>query len=278
MRLRHAPLVHVLAQVVFSPVLQWEEHAAVLQPLLAELGYVRLRRGQMVEVNFGPGAPTEQRTVQRFDFSTRDQRSAFVLSEASFVLHTAAYLDKAPFLATFQRGLEALQEAMPVHIVERIGFRFIDLVQPDAGEPFGRYVHAGLLGFPFRDVAALQATTRGFATQSVAMTPHGALAIRSGVLPPGQYLPPDLDTGTLLRPENHDPNRPGLAVDFDHFTLFSEPGTPTLDFEPEAIIRHLQVLHTPLREAFHAIVTRDAIDRWGPWEPVPAEAEEAMTA
>jgi uncharacterized protein (TIGR04255 family) len=268
MRLRNAPLVHVLAQVAFSPVLNWVEHVPALQERLIDIGFPRVQRGEVTEILFAPGNAPQQKIQQRFDFIDREQRTAFVLSESSFVLHTTDYVTREPFLARLQLGLEAVQASMKVTLVERLGLRYIDLVQPDPGELFSAYVHQGLLGYPFRETPVLEASVGAFATQSVASTPTGTLAIRSGVLPPGQYLPPDLDPGTLLRPSRVDPSRPGLAVDFDHFTVFSGQGSTPLDFHPPMIIAHLGQLHTALRHAFRAIATDSAISRWGPWEEV----------
>lgn len=268
MRLPNAPLVHVLAQVVFSPVLNWQEYVPALQERLIDLGFPRVKRGEVTEFLFAPGNAPQQRVQQRVDFVDRDQRSAFVLTESTFVLHTTDYVTAGPFLDRLLRGLEALQSCMKVTLVERLGLRYIDLVQPQPGERFGEYVHAGLLGYPFRETPALEATLGAFATQSVAQTPAGTLAIRSLVLPPGQYLPPDLDPGTLLRPPQVDPTRPGLAVDFDHFTVFSGPGTTPLDFTPHVIINHLNKLHAALRTAFRAMTSEHAITRWGGWEEV----------
>lgn len=267
MRLRNAPLVHVLAQVVFSPVLNWMERVPVLQERMIDLGFPRLRDGETTEITFTPGSIPQQKVQPRFDFIDRDQRTAFVLSESSLALHTTNYQTREPFLAKLQLGLEALKASMKVSLVERLGLRYIDFVQPHSGEPFGAYVHAGLLGYPFREAPALEAALGAFATQSVARTPAGTLAIRSGIVPPGQYLPPDLDPGALL-PPLADLTRPGLTVDFDHFAIFSGPGSTPLDFSPPAIIAHVDQLHTALRHAFDAIATSHAIERWGPWEEV----------
>lgn len=268
MRLANAPLVHVLAQVVYSPVLNWMEYVPTIQERMIDLGFPRVQRGEETVFQLAPGGAPQQSVQQRFDFIDREQRTAFVLSESSFVLHTTDYVTAGPFLERLRQGLEVLQACMKVTLVERLGLRYIDLVQPHPGERFGEYVHPGLLGYPFRETPALQAKLGAFATQSVAQTPTGTLAIRSLVLPPGQYLPPDLNTGTLLRPPQVDPARPGLAVDFDHFTVFNASGATSLDFTPSAIISHLDQLHAALRTAFRAITSEHAISRWGGWEEV----------
>lgn len=276
MRLRNAPLVHVLAQVAFSPVLNWTEHVPALQDRLIDLGFPRVHRGEVTEITFGvtPGGANEpaQQTTPQFAFLDRDQRTAFVLSAGTFVLHTSDYKSVEPFLACLRDGLGALSATMKVRLVERLGLRYIDLVQPTGNEGYAEYVDAGLLGYPFRSAPgsppAIGATQVTFATQSVARTTEGVLAIRSGVLPPGQYLPPDLHPVSLQRPPNIDPARPGLIVDFDHFTVFNTPGERVMDFDAGTIVSHMEKLHATLRVAFRAIITPYAEARWGPEEAV----------
>jgi uncharacterized protein (TIGR04255 family) len=272
-KLKNAPLVHVLAQVVFPPVLQLEELAPTLGQPMSDLGFPRPSRIELHEILMqvggleGAPAPRPIRRMQ-FEFADRDQHTAFVLAESSFVLQTSAYTTSEPFLQLLERGLSLVQKHLGLRLVDRIGLRYVDLVQPESGEPFGDYVHKGLLGYPFREEPKLKATRGAFATQSVAVTPTGTLAIRSAVLEPGQYLPPDLQPTNLRRPTNVKLNRSGLAVDFDHFTLFHGPEASSVDFDVSFISAHVDRLHTTLRDAFDAIVTPYAIERWGPWEEV----------
>jgi uncharacterized protein (TIGR04255 family) len=191
------------------------------------------------------------------------------------VLHTSAYLSKEPFIEQLRSVLIELHQLLPTLLVERIGMRYVDLVRPDETERYEDYIHAGLLGFPFRDAPQLNAVPGGFLTQSVGTTPTGFLAIRSGILPPSRFLPLDLDAGMLrapvLRPTTG--NRPGLAVDFDHFTVFDGANSSTMDFDPDAITGHLLKLHRTLRGAFDVIATPYALERWGPWIATDATAE-----
>jgi uncharacterized protein (TIGR04255 family) len=265
MRLENAPLVHVLAQVVFSPVLTIERQLPELQERLAT-SFPRFRKAVVAAIPIF-GAEAGQATHQ-WEFADRSQRTGVVLTTSSVLLHTTAYTSWEPFLARLHGVLVALRQLLPtLQVVERIGMRYVDLVRPEADEPYGKYVHMGLLGFPFRDAPQLDAKTGGFLTQSVATTPTGVLAIRSGTLPAGRFLPPDLDAGMLQPPvlKATTGDKPGLTVDFDHFTLFDGDNVAVIDFDPDAIIAHLTTLHHTLREAFDVIVTPYALEQWGPW-------------
>lgn len=268
MRLENAPLVHVLAQVVFSPILTMERQLPELQERLGA-SFPRFREAVVARVPILGKEPGE--TTPQWEFADRSLRTGLVLTTSSLVLHTSAYTSHEPFLARLRDVLIALGELLPMlQVVERIGLRYVDLVRPEAEEPYGKYVHMGLLGFPFRDAPQLNAQSGGFLTQSVATTPKGLLAIRSGTLPPGRFLPPDLDSGMLHPPEIKASSgaRPGLAVDFDHFTIFDGANGQFMNFDPDAIVAHLIQLHHTLREAFDVIVTPYALERWGPWVEV----------
>lgn len=273
-RLPRAPLVHVLAQVVFPAPPAWMDAIPQLQRELYALGYLRMHEHTVVEVSvdLGDGSTPpvqKQRLLMRYEFADRDQRTAFVLTASSFVMHTTDYQTFDRFLAEFVRGLDVLHAATGVPVVDRIGLRYVDLIQLQASESFGFYVHPGLLGYPFRANAGLGGTKVGFATGSVAETPLGALAVRSTVVPPGQFAPPDLELGNLQPPTWVELDKPGLALDFDHFTLFGAPHTAAkMDFDAGRIAAHLTGLHTNVRAAFEGIVTEDAVAYWGGWQAV----------
>jgi len=270
MRLQNAPLVHVVAQVVFSPILTIERHVPELQERLGA-SFPRFRKAVIATIPVLGREAGE--TSPQWEFADRSQRTGVVLTSSSVVLHTAAYTSNEPFLFQMYAVLVALRELVPtLQVVERIGLRYVDLVRPREDESYGKYVHVGLLGFPFRDAPQLDARSVNFLTQSVATTNTGFLAIRSITLSPGRFLPPDLDAGMLQTPAAAPTTgtMPGLAVDFDHFTLFNGPNTHAMDFDPDTIVAHLKTLHRTLRQAFDVIVTPYALEQWGPWVAVEA--------
>lgn len=266
MQLKNAPLVHVLAQVVFSPILSLERSLVDLQQRLAP-EYPRFKESSITTIPLtGVASMTSPTPVVQWEFADRAQRTGIVLSKNSVVLQTTAYGSREAFFTRLHAILSAIQDFAPsTPLVERIGLRYVDLVRPAGDEPYRTYIHMGLLGFPFRESPQLEALSLGFLTQSVAKTNSGMLAIRSGTLPPGTLLPPDLNPG-MLHPALPavGGERPGLVVDFDHFTVF-DGMTPPMDFNPDAILVHARLLHATLRAAFDAITTPKALKEWGPW-------------
>lgn len=263
MQLRNAPLVHVIAQVVFSPVLAIAEQVPSIQSKLIARGFPRFSQASFQEIVFTGANPAAAVPRTRWYFSNPSQRSTIVLTDTSLTLHTTEYGDHGPFLDLLRDLTQILRETAPVSLLERIGLRYIDLIRPRDGERFGMYVHEGLLGYPFRESTGLEAVTKGFATQSVAETPLGTLAIRSVVVPAGLPVPPDIESVPIQYPERSLSSESALAVDFDHYTVFA---TEPLPFDAEVIISRATELHSTLSVAFKTIVTDHAIEVWGPWE------------
>lgn len=275
-RLRNAPLVHVLVQVAFPPVADWPDRIAGVRSEFHEAGFPIFQPSNREEVVFqvkADGTPPEvqRQTTPVASFMNQEQRFAFQLWSSSLVLHTTSYHSFGDFIGILKVGLRALQAAMSPECVHRIGLRYVDLIQPREGEKLSDYVEPGVTGFPFKDLSDFD--IRGVAVNShtVGLTPLGALAVRVMTLPPGQFLPPDLEIGGLRLPENADPNRPGLAIDFDHYAVFAGDGVENqpISFDVDDIVRRVAELHDPLKRAFLAAVTDTAQERWGGWEEVP---------
>lgn len=276
MRLRRSPLVHVLAQVAFPPVPDWTARQPDVQKALYEIGFQRFREAESsqltLEIGGGGQPPTvAQRAVVFREYADRDGRFAFQSTEEALLLHTTGYQDFGHFIGLLGQGLRAVGAVLGVQLVNRIGLRYVDLVQGIEGERLSAFVKPGMLGFPFRDAPDLAVTQMAVSSQSVGLTKLGALAIRSVTLPAGQFLPPDLDIAGLRAPEKVDASQPGLVLDFDHYSVFAgaNASAPPLDFEVESVIAHVASLHADLKAAFLASVTERAIERWGGWEPVP---------
>jgi uncharacterized protein (TIGR04255 family) len=264
-----------LVQVAFPPVPDWPDRIAGLRIGFHEAGFPIFQPSNREEVLFQvkvDGTPPEiqRQSIPVASFLNREQRFAFQLWNSSLVLHTTSYHSFGHFVGILADGLRALQAVMSPDSVSRIGLRYVDLIQPGEGEKLSEYVQPGVTGFPFKDLPHLG--IRGVAVNShtVGLTSLGALAVRSMTLPPGQFLPPDLEIGGLLLPENADPNRPGLAVDFDHYAVFAGDGVETqpIPFDVDDVCRRVADLHDALKHAFLAAITETAQERWGGWEEV----------
>ncbi|GJG85504.1 hypothetical protein tb265_06850 [Gemmatimonadetes bacterium T265] len=261
MRLANAPLVHVLAQVVFSPVPKFADTLPELQARLSALDFPWLQVGSTQQITFGVNAPPKIEVQPRWDFLNPDRTTGVVLTDTSLVLQTTRYTSAQPFRQRLADVVRAVHDVAGPRLVERLGLRYIDLVCTDEGESFEAYVHPGVLGFPFGGLGYPPTARQGLATNATAGTPVGLLVVRSSVVPPNQPVPADLLPTPLRYPPSAMSPRPALALDFDHFAQFATP----FPFATDAIISYMQQLRNASHAAFEAVGTAHAFTRWGPW-------------
>lgn len=259
MRLRTAPLVHVLAEIRFSLVLGLEKHVPAIQDALRGRGYPRLVEGTIQTVTAVAGSPPQVSIRPRWAFLSADRTTGIVLSDSSVVLHVTRYTTVEPFLESLGQIVDVLAEEAQIELVERIGMRYIDRVLPDADGDVSRLVVPGLVGFPMDALGTLG----GLRTETAGNTGEGVLVVRSMLLPPGQIVTPDLDPAPVVYADAEKHNTPALGLDFDHYTVFE---AEVVAFNSQHVVQHARSLHGALRRAFDAAVTPYAIERWGPWE------------
>lgn len=259
MILRNAPLVHVLAQIVFEQIPAVAEKIPHLQARFRDLGFLRLVEGVTHQVTVVEGSPPTVIARRRWDLLDRDRTTGIVLSESSLALHTTAYKSSEPFLGMLLEAVRTLQSSVDVKIVDRLGLRYLDLVRPRVDERFDQYVCPGVLGFPF-DRLATPTVVNAVKTEAVASTAAGILVVRSMLLPPGQFVPGDLSPSPLVYPPSLQTEQPALSLDFDHFSQ------QTFDFDSGEIIERMKRLRSAVRGAFDAVCSPYAIEQWGPWE------------
>lgn len=274
MRLKNAPLVHVLAQVVFSPVLRFDEHVEAFREAVHEVGFPWVQQGFLHEVTVvaeAGAAPVPSVAVKhRWDYLSADRRTGVTLTDRAVVLQTTDYSSSAPFFAQLYRVLSACASIMGPEYVERVGLRFTDVVRVQRGERFSQYIQPGLLGFPWRETPRLGARGVGLRTESVAETSVGHFLVRSVVLPPKQVAPPDLNpTPLVFAPIQKElADQPALSLDFDHFVHYNQPpysGGDPVRFDTDWVLDVVRRLHAGHREAFEAAGTKHAFEKWGPW-------------
>jgi uncharacterized protein (TIGR04255 family) len=259
-RLRNSPLVHVLAQVVFTPVLDIADRLIAIQSGFKDLGFARLQRTEFQSFTLIPGQAPQLQAKTRWDFLDREKENGVSLTDEFVVLQTSRYTTFEPFVEKLNRLLAVLAK-INIAFVERAGLRYVDLIKPEPHEAFGRYLAPGLLGFPFAD-AGVRASPKAFRTESTADTQVGTLAVRCYSLMPGQFLPPDLMPGILTYRPELSQGEAGAALDFDHIS------TRTLNFSGGEVEDLMYKLHDPVKKAFRHSATDFAWERWGPEEDV----------
>ena len=277
-RFNHAPVIHTLAQVVFTEVLPLVERIADIQGHFIKAGYPHFERQQLMNlaINISPQMiGTEKRIArsERFQFLHKSRTRVAWLTSSSIVFATSEYEDYERFTAELQKVLAAVfvgsLGVTDGALVQRVGLRFTDRVVPAIGEQIADYVVPGLLGFPFHGVSLPEDSAHTLQVVSTATTGLGQLIVRSVSVQGPQILPPDIaDTPLVFRirtPEGQRlhqrlaAERPGLTLDFDHF---ADLQTADVDLSTKSILQILESLHEILSEAFAGATTDFARTKW----------------
>ena len=145
--LRDAPLVRVIAQVRFSPILsvQQPEFIAPFQEAI-RAAYPVLRKEHAQSLLVGPqGIATGQKQVA---WRLADVEGAWRVSLApEFVaLETTDYSSRSDFIGRMQAVLGAVAKHIEPAVVQRVGLRYIDRVTGDALEDIAKLVRPEMLG------------------------------------------------------------------------------------------------------------------------------------
>ena len=252
-KLKDAPLVYVLAQVRYSPILSMEKYIPDIQERVRKI-FPKYRKAVLQSLTVGAGdqAPDLSK-VDRWEFSNKDSDTGFVIQADSFVFHTTNYNKFEDFIEQFKFTLTHVQDAIDVSLVERIGLRYVDAIEPKAGEELGGYMVPGLYGFPLAELNAGMLISH---TEAVAKTEVGTLILKATQKRDNRVLPPDLSpVGITVRRSIPD-DRPTAIIDFDHYCEQS------VDFAVDEIIKKITQLHDVTSIAFRATITDHAVQQW----------------
>lgn len=251
--LRRSPLVYVLAQIRFSAIVKIEKFIPDIQETLRHKGFPKFGQGHVSELTFEPNSDPKLTKIDRWEFQNRDGSLGFLLTPGFLVIHTSKYSTFEEFESNIRTGLNVLNDIAMPSLVERVGLRYVDLIQPRPEEGFEVYLKSGLLGLEEKEFGSRNSFHR---YEFSGQTDLGRLVIRWSQNADSVYLPPDLSPSTLIHNVNITRGSVVGLLDLDHFTV------TTSDFDPESIITNLQSLHDNLDRAFRAAVTPKALEIW----------------
>lgn len=256
-KLAKAPLVQVLAQVRYAPVLTISRSIPAIQEGLKKAGFPRYGKSEAQNIVLSSGAAPRVDTVERWDFLSRDKRTGVVLTPEFVVLHTNDYDTFTEFAAFLHTVFEVIAAEVEIDIVERLGIRYVDLVRVEDGESFSDYLKPGLVGFPFSEVPDGRFQQAFSSSQSIAQLPNSMLTVRCLQSNNGTFLPPDLTPSVLHYDISLKPQEVVTILDFDHYMAVDT------DFAPEPLVANLDELHRVANKAFRAALKPFAYQKWG---------------
>ncbi len=262
--LSQQPLALVLAQVKFSPIRQMDRYIPEIQEGFRQHGFPVERAGKFQQIKFGPGAgvPVDVIEQQRWEYRTKDETWSILVTQDSVVLQTTAYNRFENFVDRFQHAVRTVLETTRhdhLGVVQRVGLRYVDVVQPREGEDFRTYLRPGLHG---TTDAIFQSGTHRLHMQSTGRTTvgddvTGTMILRIVQDDQGFSLPPDLIGGAPKYTPKANPGTLITLIDMDHYI----EGT----FNPDTdwVVARAFEMHDHIIETFHNhVATETAIEVW----------------
>src|SRR4029077_17396703 len=106
-QLTKAPLVHVLTQVRFAPVLSIGQAIPRIQERLKEIGFLRFEKSKIQNIVFAGQTPKVE-SQERWDFTDREKQSGVVLTQDFVILQTSQYTNFDAFSEIFGKVLQII--------------------------------------------------------------------------------------------------------------------------------------------------------------------------
>ena len=263
--LSQQPLVLVLGQVKFTTIRQMEGYIPSIQEHFRRAGFPVERAGKVQQISFGPGpagTPVQVIEQERWEYRTRDETWSILVTQDGVALQTTAYERFEGFAKRLQdavRTVLATTEHERLGAVQRVGLRYIDVVQPREGEDFRAYLRPGFHGATDEVFSAgthrlhVESTGRTLVGGSVV----GTMVVRIVQNDRGFLLPPDLMTGAPKCAARAKSGELITLIDMDHYIEG--------DFDPNTdwVVARAFEMHDHLIETFHEhVVTEAAIGAW----------------
>lgn len=252
-RLSKAPLVYALCQIRFSSVLKMKELIPDIQEKLRER-YEGFEEEQVAGIQVpAKGQPIVQAET-RWRFESADQRSGYILQNAALVFHTTNYSDFDDFVPEIVRGFDVVATIARIQHIQRVGLRYVDLIESDSNNPAESFLHEHLRGFgsELGEIAEMfsQYLYRG-------NTDIGQLILK---VTRGRHeipLPPDLLPMALKSARK--PLKDGISIflDTDHFAEKADSPIPVANLE-----KMIRDLKAPIRTTFKKAISELAVKSW----------------
>jgi len=250
--LPHSPLIHVLAEVRFSPVLSMESRVPEIQDALRGQGFPLYERREVPVLHFDLKSNPSIASQPRWDFLNAERTLAVFLSTNFVVIHTTRFRIFNELSEQVASSLDVIYKATGVSLIELLGLRYVNLVRPPAGEPIARYLNSGLLGIA---IPEFRSSTHRYETIAFGKD-ESRVAIRCLQNYSGDYLPPDLAN------ENLDHNVGPSADDYVCILDLDHSMEPRAAFDLPGVLDSLGHMHDNLDLVFRTAVTTHALEAW----------------
>jgi uncharacterized protein (TIGR04255 family) len=253
--LRRPPIIYALCQVKFPTIGPIDEVRAEAMHAAVRSDYPYRVPQDTTEFSVAMGASLPSPAIRRsWVLLDRRKASGFILDSTSLIYRTTAYADFAHFVGETMRGVRGMLESLEPAVIERIGLRFVDLIEGQDAEDLPKFIEPPLYGFTPQVEGFVPQATQQFVR---GQTPEGVLLLRYSRAKHGAALPPDLFDASLAGMRTPNSDRESVIIDIDHFRDNAD-----LDPDPSQVQQLIERLQGPMSALFKSAVTPFAIEQW----------------
>lgn len=254
----NAPLVQAVAQINFPLVPRFQNldgAAALLQLLGGELPY--LEQQAIQELTIGPAGPVGTPQATNVFVLSGDEGWSLQLTvgTAALIVDGSSYRGSQDFRDRLERVWTALRTTADLRRCDRLGVRYIDIVELDDGDGWAEWFRPEIVGLTAPHLSAGTLASSVTETRLVSApipgddgSPQTQGVIRHGLLPPGTIM-----AGTPPRQLA----RQSFLFDMDIAVAGLE------GFDPRQLAERFTELHAQLEKVFHWAVTADGRAHFG---------------
>ena len=147
LRLPNSPLIFVLGQVRFTPILSMEGRIPAIQDSLRKNGFPRLSPREIKLTEHDATGKSRVETRRQWEFIDKERRASVLIDTDFIVYQVTRYTVFEDYLSAFEAILEFFASHTEPGLAQRIGLRYVDLITPSAGKSLESYLSSSLRGF-----------------------------------------------------------------------------------------------------------------------------------
>ncbi len=254
LRLTRSPLVLVLCQVRITAIRDMASYIPKLQDRLRREDFPVDVGGEVVELALQAGGSARERRRTHWEFRTLEEDWSIIVSDSAVVLQTTAYSSFKEFLRILSLAMTAVDAVVGNLVVERIGLRYVDCIEPLTDESWKDYVKPGYHGQE-NDIIGPDNSTHF--TQTVVDTgPGQRMIVRLTQNRDGMLLPSDLVPHHPVLRTRAEQGQLATLLDLDHYREARQR------FEIGEVVDVAWKLHDGLDVMFRDMVTEHALEIW----------------
>lgn len=252
-KLANSPLIVVLTEIRFAPILTMGNLIPEIQEALRRRGFPGFASSimQQFQLSLAGGEPTLQ-TASRWVFTSKDGAQTITLTTEGVSLQTTAYDDFEGFLAHVSNAVSVIAAVAEPSFADRVGLRYVDAI-PNVGDEMSRFFNETVLTFSAAD---LEVESLLSSQHIIATTDVGHLQIRLNQVQNAPLLPPDLNSPELAAVGSP---RTGVHAILD----IDSADERRTDFDWAVLEARLWGVHKHAGTAFWKSITAEARKVWG---------------